>query len=434
MDLTNYFYISNYMGNSVSTNSKKKIKIHDYNKVHVGNNFGLLKIASYNVDIWNTINLNENIKKIIKYVFGKIKNKHIDILSIQGINDKYAMYELVHNIKKKALAEKISLYISPTFDMIDPNKSLSSITGCKELINKKKKKKKKTKEEKDIHQSKSIFNKNTITELCINSESLENQKEKSVDKDAITNEGLCNSVKYSYRNSLDLLNSSTSNDNKLRKNIILSRYPIINYKEEQLEIDDIDDFLGTGTVVYCNININGKIISVYNTDLSEDHERINLINKWKRKKELKKLFKIISSNIRDISTNVKFNLYKHSDIHFLCGDLNIQEIYEGELTNEILDLLQKYKCVDLFRCINNNNDPGFTTITNKRTEYIFMVTTPDIYDTNTEYGKQLKRVNNIDDFLRLLLKRYNIHFLEINVIKKKSGENYPVECIFAIKI
>jgi hypothetical protein len=97
--------------------SEDKI-ITNYKNVNIPEDYTMLKMVSYNISLENSISMRSNINKIVRYIFSNINNKVNDIICLQGINDKYAIYELILSIKKVALAKKIKLYFAPEYEDI----------------------------------------------------------------------------------------------------------------------------------------------------------------------------------------------------------------------------------------------------------------------------------------------------------------------------
>lgn len=101
------------MGNKPTKSKDNPIEILDYSMVKIPTNYKLIKLASYDINLKNTINLDLKIKEIINYTISKNKNLEIDILCIQGIHDNNSVFEIIREIKKYLSENKIHRYISP---------------------------------------------------------------------------------------------------------------------------------------------------------------------------------------------------------------------------------------------------------------------------------------------------------------------------------
>jgi len=112
------------MGNIQISNKKH---INDYNTIDVPDNYNLIRIISYNVDLYNSIAMRDNIYDIINYMFSDTNGKSNDIICLQGIHDKNATYDLVKSIKKISNKRNINIYMAPLFNdiVIDTTELLS---------------------------------------------------------------------------------------------------------------------------------------------------------------------------------------------------------------------------------------------------------------------------------------------------------------------
>ena len=107
------------MGNISSNNVSSANDIINFKNVNIPNNYTMIKIVTYNVQLKNSIDMENNINKIVKYIFSTFRNKDIDIMCIQGLDDKHSLYELVTSVKKMSEKYGIDLYFAPEFDDID---------------------------------------------------------------------------------------------------------------------------------------------------------------------------------------------------------------------------------------------------------------------------------------------------------------------------
>ena len=110
------------MGSSNSTTSDKQkepIKFTDYSRVKIPKGHKLIKMATYNVALRNGINMQFRIDHTIDYIFSSLKNKDIDIICLQGINDYNSAYALIQDIKvKMKKMNKSSFYFAPDFEEV----------------------------------------------------------------------------------------------------------------------------------------------------------------------------------------------------------------------------------------------------------------------------------------------------------------------------
>lgn len=329
--------------------------INDFSKISIPDNYSMVKIISYNVSLKNSINLYNEIFNITKYILTRIKGIYNDIICIQGIEDKYALYEFVCAIKKVSNKMNMTLHTVPDFEDIVVEKS--------------------------------------------------------------------NSYKSSFHLSWSHSKPVSMAVTEILSCLIISRYPIINYNITKL-MDDINCPL-----ILANININNTIITICNINL---HKNIINIDKIEtRKKELNKINNIVHNNKTHLKNN--YSKYNISDIIFICGNFNIEEIALGAINKEYLMLIQNYRMIDIYRYMNINNS-GFTNIHNKRTNYLMLKMTDDVYDENNEYNKLLQKIKSHNDMFSLLHKRYGTYFMNSNVnLSINYKYDFPIEIILMIK-
>jgi hypothetical protein len=248
----------------------------------------------------------------------------------------------------------------------------------------------------------------------------------------------------SSKKKLDLsFNASSGSENshnkkKMTHNIIISKYPILSTIYAELDDNtDMDDILGIQTVIGANILIGNHIISIYNTALSKDIRSANIINSSVRRTELDSLMNIIDKNKITINDQ-KFSQYAKSDVHLICGTMNINEHYEvgsNDDNSEYMELIKSRKCIDIFRYLNEN-DKGYTTSYKERINYILLNLTDDIFDDTTKIYDDFQKIKIKSQLFDLLFDRYKTYFLDYYTIKNDSTSTsiyYPIECIFLIK-
>lgn len=252
-----------------------------------------------------------------------------------------------------------------------------------------------------------------------------------------------NCIEYTDSGGEDQLNFNSAIRNRSRsvkdpkhnfQNIIISRYPIVSTMLIELDDNhDVDDVLGIKTLVGCNISIYGNLISIFNTELSKDIKIAGIINDNIRQLELNTIFDAIENNRKALASNT-FREYTKTDINFLVGSLNICEFIGKGMNTEFIDLIKQYHCVDIYR--HQSNEKGYTTQSKKRLDYIMFLMTSDIYKEESPFNKKLQNINDSDDLIKFLTKRYKLYFININIIKneelKSISQNYPIELVFIL--
>ncbi len=432
------------MGNCIGPcykGSQSKIIIKDYNKINIPHEYKLIKIATCNVNIKNTVNLSNKIKDIISYFTSDINKKTIDILCLQGVYDS-SLYKLISEIKRSSIENNIKLYFSPPFDDIDaatvdhcsidiqlgipsrPPAPVSPMTppptdknifiskseielGDVSIEFNKKKKRKRLRSINTIHKHRSFDKK-----------LLENKKNKFMKM-------------RSFDVRLKLKHVSMPIRNKSYNIIISKDYPIVEHIHKEIdESFKYRDILGKKTIIGANISVNGNIISVYNTALNKNIKTANIINSKIRDIESKSLFEAIQENKYNLQHDESYNTFVKTNIHLLLGSLNINE-YDG--AEEFAKFIQNYHCIDIFRYINDN-DMGYTNTSSERLDYIFYLLTDDIYDDPNLY-KKFTKINTSQKLFEFILNKYGVYFFDIYVVKNiKLSENYPIECVFMIDL
>lgn len=356
------------MGNKVNKRREDKLKINDYNLVKIPKEYELLKIASYNINIRTTANISNRVKEIVSYIVTPFRNKHLDIISLQGINDYMALYKLIKELKKNARQKRETLYFAPSFDEIDS-----------------------TSDSKYLH---------------------------SVD------------ARSTRLRQSSITRSSKSELKREIQNIIVSRYPIVTtiYSELDDEIE-IDEILGTQTVMGANISICGNIISVYCTLLCKDLKAANIINVEVREKELIALHRAIQKNKESLN-GLEFLQYVKSDVHLVSGTFNIIEKYD-EMTQEFKHMIKQFKFVDIYRYMNDDN--GYTNTSKERIDYIFFPLTDDIYMKTSKYHKKFNKAKTPDEIIKFIFSRYKVYFIDAlvreDLYARNSSANVPIEIV-----
>lgn len=359
------------MGNITSQTTDDINEIINFKNVNIPNNYTMVKIVTYNVQLKNSINIDNHIHKIGQYILGTFRDKDIDIMCIQGLDDKYSLYKLITHIKTMGKNNDINLYFAPEFDNINVS------------------------EQNSLQSSLNI--------------AWSDSKQKS-DKGASDN----------------ILNNNTT------PNIIISRHMIISYLCEPLDTPETSLFVIDG-IVSSNININNNIISIYNISLSNDIISAQINNSEKRKCEMNKVKDIIVSNHSLISTDDRFRKYKKTDINFMVGSFEIVETKNNEINEEYLELTSKFRCADIYRYQHEEKE-GYTNIKNERSDYIMLLLTEDIFDNKGKYHKMILNIKNPEDAFKLIFDRYNLHTIQTHVnIDETCRPHFPIENIMIFK-
>jgi hypothetical protein len=378
-------------------NKNNKINIKDFKKVIIPKEYELIKIITYNANLKNSINLENKVKNVISIIFDNFKNKSMDIICLQGVNDYPSAFLLIQSIKTKMSETNDKFYFFPEFDEV--NIKQTSVDTLQNAI----------------------------------SDSYSTNFNKYAHKRTISWDATLTS-----RNLININVSDGSNERNKRtksQNIIISKYPIISSLYAEIDDDtDFNDIVGTNTIIAVNISISGNIISVYNTTLIKDIKSAHIINSHIRTKELQIVFNIIKRNELSLK-NEEFSTFVKTDIHLLLGSININETDNDSFNNEYTRFIEKKHCVDIYRYFTNT-ELGLTTTTRERLNYIFMLLTDDIYDENHSYNKKLQNISDASDLFDFLFDRYGIYFLDTYVrtdICTGGGQNdYPVENVFII--
>jgi hypothetical protein len=369
------------MGLNLSKSPKKtvNVKINDYGKMIIPDNYKLLKMASYNISLSKSVSLDQKIKEIIHYIINKFKNKDLDIINLQEISDYSSLYIFMNQFKEYCLSQKYLYYFSPQYGNISStfddtlNKSSEPITTSENMI-----------------------------ELSFNSSTSPATEPKK--------------------------------NKKIMRNLIISKYPIVSSISTELDDQtDMDDILGIQTFIGANILIGNSIISIYNTNLSKDIKAAQIINKDVRKTELNILLNTIDINKKSLNTDIKFKDYKKSGIHLVNGTFHIPEICDNQICDEYKELLSNNHFIDIFRILYEHGY-GFTTTCKQRINYIFLHMTEDFYKIDSEYFNVINKKKDVKVLKSNLFKRYKIHFFDYYTVSQNDSISVynPIECIFMV--
>jgi len=229
---------------------EKHAEIHSFNDVTVPDGYSMIKLATYNINLKNSINLKYKVNKIIEYINSSYKDKKIDIICLQGIHDYMTLEALIKTIKRKFWAKE--MYTAPTYD---------DIIGSIDPIN---------------------SNNFTISRILMGS--------------------------------LKSAGSSKNNTNKKIEiqNLIISRFPIVSSIYNNMDVvGKMDDTIGIKAVIGANVSIGNTIVSIYSTQLSNDIQIADICNMGLRKKEGDILLSTIMENEQNNKNN---NLTKNPHI------------------------------------------------------------------------------------------------------------------------
>ena len=423
------------MGNCLGTfNHKKKDNtIHNINKVKINTKlhgeFEFFKIATCNVNIKNTLNLNNRISEIVAYFNSEHKNKNIDILCLQGVHDYYSATQFIKELQRAT--PDIKLYFAPTFDDIK-NDNTDKLYMPQNLsldfnINKIKNKIVKTRSCDECKVKCSMTKKQLF---LTNSDNKNYQKSRNAIRRTKIQNIIISKHKIISRIYAELNKSQNMSNNNFRYN----GHRIEKHKFFDHEQTKMNFFSRTKSMIGANISISKNIISIYNITLTKDIKSSNIINEDIREKELDYLFKSIDDNKKSLTNDI-YNSYIKTNIHILTGEFNINEMHGTNINEEFKQMIDKYRCIDIYRYLKH--DKGYTNASNERMNYIFYTLTDDIYDESSQYYKKLLKVT-ANGLLNFIFKIYKIYFFDICVQKDientLASANYPVECVFLLHI
>lgn len=279
------------MGNDVSKNSHNNI-IDNYQNIKLPHDHKIIKIANITTNLKRGFSLNLNVKKIMNLIFSSENN--MDIISIQGLKDKYAIYQFVNLFKQR---NNNLYYIAPYLeDDIITSITSASMSGTSPRN--------------------SPFNRRnhhslSPTSLVSNNSSLN-----------IDDAEIC----------------------RKSSKLILSKFPIQQTFIENIIIDDVDKLYENinydNFLVGANIKIGKHLYAIYNFMLIPDMIYINTHDI--RKKQLQKIKNIINSNTVDNDIN----------LNIVTAKLNIYTFKFHEYNIEYLNLLNEFNLIDTQLIIN----------------------------------------------------------------------------------
>lgn len=220
-------------------------------------------------------------------------------------------------------------------------------------------------------------------------------------------------------------NSSETNK-KVCSNIIISKYPIINYNDGNNDNNNNDKNNNDNNISCVNIDIDGYIVSIYNIVLSEDV--LHLSNHEKRNSEINILIKNIKKNSDYLKKyNLKLqNKYIIKDTHIICGNFNIIEMKNNFFNSELTHVLKSLNAIDVYRynsMINKKEDSGFNNSYDIRDCYITILS----FDSSNPEQKSIKEM--VTD----IYKNHGIAIILAYVVTSiKVNEYFPIEIILLL--
>lgn len=107
------------MGNANSNSNATTNNIYDYSKVELPKNHNIIKIVNLSLNLKKGFSLAKSINIIVDYLFEDLNNKKADIITIQGLNDKYAVHEFISKFKNINKEKKRSYTTIPEFEDTD---------------------------------------------------------------------------------------------------------------------------------------------------------------------------------------------------------------------------------------------------------------------------------------------------------------------------
>lgn len=161
------------------------------------------------------------------------------------------------------------------------------------------------------------------------------------------------------------------NDNNLDC-ILISKHPILNIIRKEIDYNSYKR-----NIVVSNIDLNGIILSVYNTALPEDGSGVS--RRESRKKHINIINDFISSNHDYLK---KKNYYKKYEtiIEFMCASLSIND-YMGSRTNqEYIDTIRSLEGIDCYKFVkellgnNKSESCDATAMSGLRHSYNILLT------------------------------------------------------------
>jgi hypothetical protein len=223
--------------------------------------------------------------------------------------------------------------------------------------------------------------------------------------------------------------------------LILSNYEIIDYKynkfNDDLNSDNITEQYG---VIGVNINIDGHLISIYNTCFPTDYKNI-ISNKELRNIYFEQLQLFIKQNIKHIQTANLLTKYTITNLNLVVGSLNIAglNINNDSQTEEYKNVMINFNYIDVYKLLNINKNLFIT----ERKDYIFMYLI-DQYDINDKKDQIYKIINPIKKKINkckeyksiqnIIFKYYNTNFIDTSIINMDYSDHYPIELILIIRL
>jgi hypothetical protein len=224
--------------------------------------------------------------------------------------------------------------------------------------------------------------------------------------------------------------------------LILSNYEIIDYKYNKF-IDNIksDNNIDQYGVICVNINIDGHLISIYNTCFPTDYKNI-ISNKEIRYIYFEQLQLYIKQNIKHICTTNLLTKYTPTNLNLVVGSLNISGLNMNNIhqTDEYQNIMINFNYIDIYKLLNINKN----LFINERKDYIFMylIDNDDINNDKKEHIHKIinpikKKMNKTKDYKNIqniIFKYYNTNFIDSSIINMDYSDHYPIELILIIRL
>ena len=218
---------------------------------------------------------------------------------------------------------------------------------------------------------------------------------------------------------------------KNNDNIILTRHKIKSFGTTEITNINGENIYGRQYCCCVNIEIYGKIISIYNTMLPGDIH--NIKNTEIRSMEINNIVNIVNDNIKHLNETYKKNKNLNvSDIHILMGCLNVinnenkksQEAHLDIYNTEYENMLSVLKAIDIHELLDSDN----TTIYKTRISYGLLM------QMNDTILNLIENNYNINNIFNKIYNDYGIFPIKAYVDKNiLLSDNYPLIIVFMIK-
>lgn len=340
--------------------------------------FNNLNILTFDVELdRKVIDIEKKTEQIINII---ITNVEIDVFCFQGINDTKLMKYII--LKVMANIPNINIY-PDTLDRKTNN--IETTNG-------------------------SAFDENVI----------------NLSSGDVNTNRIINSV-----DDIPLTLSKSIDDGGLDKySLIFSRHQFITTTSIKLEKnnDGIPKHL-----CICNINFYGTIVSIYNFKLDRDrHSKVTY--RKLRENQLENIMNVINLNKERILIDETYKGYLNKDIHIMCGNLEIDEIKEGNINEEYTQCFDMIKGIDIYGFVrsakrkNPDRNKDSTSIRMGRFQYVILLS--DIRNL-----LEMSNFNIINSMAKNIFEKHEI-IIQNAQIKRENFEtfsNYPIIISLLVK-